>query len=440
MPADIRRRANAVREDVLAKNQPNEEQQPEGTEASTRAWWPVLALVVAQSLTGLVVTPQRAFYPVYLDEAMGFAAAFVSALVGSRYLAGIVSSLIGGPLCDTLGPKRTLLLGLLGYAVASVAFLVRAPWLVVFLWGVSGFAMGLHSLGGMSYLIGAAGKDRVGTLSAFYTWGITLGGAVSNPVLGAILERRGFPTFGLVVLGVSSATLLGTAAVLPRVRRSGTPGGTEGETGAPETLAESMAGMWRIVQRPTVALLGALRFLPTCYYGTMTALISLLVNRLAGKQAVAYYTAASQVAASLAQIAAGRAADRWGRRTPTLVTFSVLVISALGLAAFAGQLWSFFIFGVLGTSAAWALSTLTLCLVADTSAPNERGRVLGALHVLWNIGMIVGSLAGGLVSVATGLPFLATGLLNVLSIALAVVFFRRAAQHETVADSDAGAG
>jgi len=157
-----------------------------------------------------------------------------------------------------------------------------------------------------------------------------------------------------------------------------------------------------------------------------TVLIPLLINRTArSKTAVAWYATLSLITASLAQVLAGRAADRWGRRGPTLVAFGVLVISAVGLAGSAAHLWSFYTFGVLEACAAWSLSTLTPCLVSDATAVEERGRVLGTLNLLWNVGMMVGALLGGaLVEIAVGLPFFVAAWLNLGAIMLAAFFFR----------------
>jgi MFS family permease len=184
------------------------------------------------------------------------------------------------------------------------------------------------------------------------------------------------------------------------------------------------------VRRPTVIILGLLRFLPTCYWGMAGVLIPLLIHRKAGdKTAVALYATISLVMASLAQMLAGRTADRWGRRGPTLVAFGLLIFSTIGLASFATYLWSFYLFGVLAACAAWSLSTLMPSLVADATSVEERGRVLGVVSLLWNVGMMVGSLTGGvLVEMAVGLPFLVAGLLNLGAILLAVSFFRLLSQ------------
>ena len=185
-------------------------------------------------------------------------------------------------------------------------------------------------------------------------------------------------------------------------------------------------GYGDLLRRPIIRVLGLLRFLPTCYYGAVTVLIPLLISRLAGnKTAVALYATVSQVMAALTQLASGWAADRFGRRMPTLLSFGMLVAGSLGLAVFAHHLWAYFVFGTLGTSAAWSLSALIPCLVSDATPAAEHSRVLGLLMLVWNASMIVGSLLGGsLVTIAVGLPFLLVGVLNVVAVFLTLLFFR----------------
>jgi len=100
-------------------------------------------------------------------------------------------------------------------------------------------------------------------------------------------------------------------------------------------------------------------------------------------------------------------------------------VAIAGQGVFATQLWSYYTFGVPGIAAAWSLATLLPVLVSESAVVEERGRVLGALSVLWNLAMIGGSMLGGaLMDVALGLPFAIVGLLNVAAIALSVSFFR----------------
>jgi len=110
---------------------------------------------------------------------------------------------------------------------------------------------------------------------------------------------------------------------------------------------------------------------------------------------VAWYGTLSQVMASLAQWVVGRVSDRIGRRRPALVVLTILLISIVALALTGKHLWGIYAFGTLGACAAWCMSALMPGLASDVANAQERGRVLGLLHLLWNGGMLVGALVGG---------------------------------------------
>jgi MFS family permease len=380
--------------------------------------WPIVFFLLVMLLSGIILMPQRSFFPIYVEEQLGFPAVLVSTFVSLGLVLGMIASIVGGALSDTVGHKGTLVLGLVGFTFANLAYLSRVPGLVLAFWVLGGLGLGFHTLGAMGYLIGAANPKRLGLFSALYNWGYTLGGALSSPAAGYILDHQGFNAFGLALLALSGATVVGAVLLLPRFQRQA------GEQ--THSIGTTLLGYGQVIRRPLMVLLGLMRFLPTCYYGMIVVVNPLLINRLAGtKTAVALYITLSQVVATLAQIVVGRASDRWGSRRPTLAMFGLLLVAIAGQGLFAAQLWSYYTFGVLGIAAAWSLSTLLPVLVAESAAVEERGRVLGALNVLWNLAMIGGSMLGGaLMEIALGLPFAIVGLLNVAAIVLSVSFFR----------------
>ncbi|MEJ5309978.1 MAG: MFS transporter [Anaerolineae bacterium] len=384
--------------------------------------WPVLLLLLVQLLAGIIISPMRSFFPIYATERLAYAAAAASAIVAAGQFVGMVTSLIGGTVSDSIGHKWALALGLAASAVGSALYFSRAPWLVTVLWIVGVIGLTFISLGGQSYLNATVSKANLGALSALYNWGFTLGGALSSPGAGWLLDQYGFGALGWALVGLSLAGAV-TAGLLPRQKHAAT------ETKiSPFRALTSYGG---IVRRPVILTLGMLRFLPTCYYGMAMVLLPLLVKAHAGSNtAVALFTTIMLIVASFAQIVAGRAADRLGRRAPTLITYSIVIVATVGATFFSDVLWGIYVFGILGVSAAWALSTLMPTLVADAAPVEEHGRIFGFLHLLWNGGMIVGALIGGaLMEIAVGLPFAVTTLSNVVALVLAVLFFRLTARY-----------
>ena len=182
-----------------------------------------------------------------------------------------------------------------------------------------------------------------------------------------------------------------------------------------------------MLRQPTARALVTLRGLPTVFYGMLTVLVPLLLRNQSGSTAlVAAYGTTQLIVASLAQMVAGRSADRWGAARPTVVAYSCLIAGGLGLAVFSRQPAGLFAFGVFAVASAWALSTLMFVWVSDGLAKSEHPAALGLLHSVWSLSMILGSLIGGaLVRVGTGLPFLFGAALNAACPLLILAYYRR---------------
>ena len=388
--------------------------------------WPAMPLLFIQFCTGAWILTQMSFFPIYLEEELFYAPMAIAIVIAIGQAAGLVAALLGGGLTDAWGSKRVLALGLLGSMIASLVFQTVLPVLVALLWGLAGVAASLQTLGGSSYLTRMASPQRLGFLSALFALSLTLGGALGSPLAGRLLDVAGFRLYGVVGPAALGITLLWAIVMLP----AQTPDGQE------QQRSRANSSMFDLTRRPLVRLLVGLRYLPTVYYGLSAVMIPLMINELAGnKSTVAIYSTVSLVVASISQLLAGRAADSYGHRWPTLIGYAALSFSALGLAVFAEQLWGVFLFGVLGNAVAWSLATLFFCLISDGVPRHEHGRAFGLLHATWSIAMISGALLGGaLTHFAAGLPFLAASLLNSLSILLVLAFFRRLANERASAE------
>jgi MFS family permease len=382
-------------------------------------WWPAVLLVLVQTLNGMWYMPQLSFFPVYLQE-LGLPPAAIGGVVAGAQLAGMAVALLGGWVAGLLGSKWVLVCGLALSGVASLAFQVHTPWLVAALWFIGGAGLALITVGGASYLTRLSLRGTLGMLAAIYALSLTVGGAIGTPIAGVIIERRGFSAFGW-----ASTALIATSALLATFFMIY----LRDRTAERAALRVFWSGALAMIRRAKVRQLLGLRSLPTIFYGMLTVLIPVLLNGLSGnKLVVAAYATTNLIVASAAQLLAGRAADRWGARGPTLVAYTAIILASLGLAATVDTVWGLYIFGVLGVAAAWPLSTLMYVWVADGVPKAEHASSFGLLHAVWSLSMITGSLLGGtLVRTFSGLPFLIAGLLNVGSLFLALAYYARPA-------------
>jgi len=381
----------------------------------------LLLLLLLQLSGGIIISPVAALLPVYLSD-IGYSAVFIAGVFTLQRLVGLASSLAGGTLSDLLSRKQTMVLGLAGLLAASVTFLTRAPAIILLLWALYGMGLTLNSLGSQSYLMDSAGSRSLGLLTALYYWGYTLGGGIGSPVAALLLTRLSFGGFGVVFCSLGVGALVLAAAALPPSQREPSARAAKGAGGATGKLF----GFGEIASRPAVLLLALLRFVPTFCYGILTVYMPLLLKRDgAAIPAIAIYATVSGLTAALAQLAAGRLADLAGPRFPSLFSYAMLALSALGIGRFHGRLEAVFIFGVLGMAAAWSLSVMVPPMVALVTKEAERGRVLGFIQLFWNLAMILGSLAGGFLFEAwPGLPFVVGGGVVAIAPFLLVAFFR----------------
>jgi MFS transporter, DHA1 family, tetracycline resistance protein len=112
----------------------------------------------------------------------------------------------------------------------------------------------------------------------------------------------------------------------------------------------------------------------------------------------------------------GALSDRYGRRP--ILMFSLLG-SAIGYVIFGlgGALWILFLGRIVDGLTAGNVSTM-YAYVADTTAPNERGRVYGLLGAVGGFGFMLGPVIGGMLSVvAPSAPLFAAAALTLGNVA-----------------------
>ena len=381
--------------------------------------YPAMWLILIQIIGGMRDMPMMPFFVIYLQEQIGMSPATISSVVAGSQLVGTVTALLGGALAVRLGSKWLLACGLACAGVCSLVFQAHWLWLVIPLWWIGGAGGALTTVGGGSYLTRLGDRKALGILSALYVLSITIGGSIGNPIGGVLIERYGFGAFGWMMMAITLVSIMVVIFLLPAQRSEGQPGASTG-------VRSFWLSVLPAVGNAQARLLIGMRCLPTVFYGMLSLLIPLLLNTLSGsKVTVAAYGTTMLIMASSAQLLAGRAADRWGARLPTLVAYAMLIVSGVGLAFSTGTVIGLFVFGILGNAAAWSLSTLMYVWVADGVPKAEHPATFGMLHAVWSLSMITGSMLGGWLVVATpGLPFVLAGLLNAGSLFLTLVYYR----------------
>ena len=375
----------------------------------------LLCLVVF--VIGLVTGPVLMLFPVYAEEILAEDALFAALLRALPIGLGGISALIGGSLSDRFGRKLTLLLGMTGAIAVGGLFTTQTP---LFIWGIlcyEGIASGFKTAGGQSYLISAVPPNKLGLATALYFISTTLGSALGSAMAGEVIARIGYRVFGGSAVLLVGILFLGACLFLPKVPQEyRSVREKRGET----SLINAFQAYMDLTRRREMRMLIGLRLLPTYYWGSVNLLMPVLISRIAGIKTTGYYGAMSLLFAFGCQLATGKICDTVGHRAPAFVSAATVTLLAFGVAFFHKSLVALEIFGVLGTGAAWALSTTIPRFINEFTAPDEKGHGVGMTHLAWSAGFLAGYVASGfLVNFSVQIPFLVAGIFLMGSTAIA---------------------
>ena len=375
----------------------------------------LLCLVVF--VIGLVTGPVLMLFPVYAEEILAEDALFAALLRALPIGLGGISALIGGSLSDRFGRKLTLLLGMTGAIAVGGLFTTQTP---LFIWGIlcyEGIASGFKTAGGQSYLISAVPPNKLGLATALYFISTTLGSALGSAMAGEVIARIGYRVFGGSAVLLVGILFLGACIFLPKIwQEYRSVREKRGET----SLINAFQAYMDLTRRREMRMLIGLRLLPTYYWGSVNLLMPVLISRIAGIKTTGYYGAMSLLFAFGCQLATGKICDTVGHRAPAFVSAATVTLLAFGVAFFHKSLVALEIFGVLGTGAAWALSTTIPRFINEFTAPDEKGHGVGMTHLAWSAGFLAGYVASGfLVNLSVQIPFLVAGIFLMGSTAIA---------------------
>ena len=342
--------------------------------------------------------PKYALLPVYVEADLLRTPIFSAGLKAIFLILGGLFALPAGNLADRWGPKWVYLFGTLTPALAALVFLSNdVILLATFCIGI-GITSGFDSAGGQSYLIRAVNPKVIGTASAGYFLGNTLGTSLGNLIAGPVADHHGYASLGMLALAGSVILMIGAVIGLPHVQSS--PGRVDVRT-------ESAGKSTQLVWRKEVLLLLGIRFLPTCYWGAVTLVLPLLIYRATGSNtAVTTFSTVSLGIAACFQMLAGWICDRRGRWGPILVASGIETVSAIGLAFWHDSITGLYVWGIIAAASAWSLSTTMPGLIQLIARDEEKGKLVGTAHSVWSAGMLIGNLGGGwLVNFRPGMPF-----------------------------------
>ena len=349
--------------------------------------------------------------PDYVDD-LGLSKADAGILSASYAAGTLLGSLPAGFVASRVGPRRTVIVGLLLLGVSSLVFGFAAEILLLdsarFIQGIAG---ALIWSGALTWLITSAPEERRGSIIGT-ALGTAVAGALLGPVLGAAAGAIGTgPVFSSVLVVTIVLSLL--ASRMP-------------ETRAPEeqSLGEVMS---TLLSRPVLES-AAFVAVPSVMFGAIEVLVPLRIDELGGGHGVIAggFIVGAALEALLAPMA-GRISDRVGRRLPYVTGLAICALAMVVIAFVVtlGGVIAALIVTSLGAGLCFAPALTLISDVAESSSLHQ-GFAAGLSNMAWASGQVIGGVGGGVVASFTGngAPSIAIALL----LAVTVVYAFRALQ------------
>lgn len=345
--------------------------------------------------------------PQYADD-LGLSDAQAGILSASYAAGTLLASLPAGLAASQLGPRRTMIVGLLILGLASLAFGLAEEILLLDLARfIQGAAGALTWAGAMSWLVTTTPEEKRGSVIGT-ALGMAIAGALLGPALGALAASVGTgPVFGSVL--VIALFLAYVASRLPEAR-------------VPQR--QDLREVWATIRTRPIVNAVVFVAVPSTMFGTIEVLVPLRIDDLGGSHGViaAGFIAGAGLEAILAPLA-GRFSDRAGRRAPYVVGLSICVVAMLtiGVAQALGVVLTGLIITSLGAGLCFA-PAMTLLADAAESSGLHQGFAAGLSNMAWASGQVVGGVGGGVVATLTGdvVPSVAIAVLLMVTVLYAV--------------------
>jgi MFS family permease len=377
----------------------------------------IVSIVFYTFVAFLCIGLPIAVMPGYVHNQLGFSAVVAGLVIGSQYLATLLSRPVAGRICDTIGTKRAIVYGLTGIALSGVltvvailleSFASASLVILVIARLILGGSQGLIGVGTISWCIGQVGAEHT---ARSISWnGIASYGAIAiGAPLGVVMvEALGFVSLGLVLTVLSAGALL--------LIRNKPP--------VPVVRGERMA-FWSVFGR--VAPYGLSLTLSSIGYGTLTTFITLYyVNR--GWEGAAWCLTVFGVCFIVARLFFINAITRFGGFRSAITCMSV---ETIGLTL----LWlspttTVALIGAGLTGFGLSLVYPAIGVEAIKQVPNSsRGAGLGAYAVFFDLALAIsGPLMGAIaLGMGYGWIFFFAALLSILALGLTLLLARRPA-------------
>ncbi|PZU09760.1 MFS transporter [Sphingomonas sp.] len=376
----------------------------------------ILLSVLCTALTYFMIGLPLAVLPQWVSSDMGFSAATAGLAISVQYVATIVSRGMVGPMVDTSGPRRAILIGLLCGAASGAILLAASrfaatPSLALTILFASRIALGF-------------GESLVGT--GAIAWGI---GRTGSEHTARIISWNGIATYGAIAAGAPAGVLLfhlgGMTAVGLALAATGIAG-VAFVWPQPATRTIQAERMPYAAVFARVLPYGAALGLGGIGFGVIGSFISLYYSDH-GWPAAWIAISSFGVAFVLARLLFVGSIARHGGLA---VALAFLAVETMGLM----MIWLAGIPAVAALGSAIAGFGFALIfpalgmVVVDLVPPQNRGAAIGAYSMFTDIALCITGPAAGILAGSAGFtaPFLFGGVASLLGVGIVALLIQRA--------------
>jgi MFS family permease len=367
--------------------------------------------------TGMILSTTGAamiwpFLMIFASETLSLPLAAAASLMSINAAAGLVSSILAGPVVDRAGRKWVMAFGLIGnglcYFILNWAGNYASFALAM---GLSGAFSPLFTVGSDAMLADLFPAKRRADAYALIRMARNIGVAAGPALGGFVLSRSyslglysaavGLAAYGLMVLFFARET------IPPEARN------------APAGLKRQLRGYWAaLLDRPFMGVVGAF---------TLVQMVTALVWVLLSVHVKTHFGISERLYGWLPTTNALMVVflqvwmTRRTRHFPALHVLrwgSVFYIAAPLIVAFSSGFWGFWLAMAVMTLGELAVVPRASAYVANLAPADKRGRYLSLYGLSWNIAAGISPLLGGYLSDSFGLqaPWLGGALVGALAL------------------------
>ncbi|MDO8283061.1 MAG: MFS transporter [Thermodesulfovibrionia bacterium] len=344
----------------------------------------------------LARSPVLPLFALYLGagpEAIGF-------VVGISTVTGIFFKLPSGALSDVIGRRKTMLIGILVFAVMPFAYLFVTDYsLLVLVRFVHGLATAIYGPVSMAVVADTAGT-RKGEMLSWFSSVTIIGNLLGAPVGGFILHSTAGAS-GPAIADFHMAYLVsgfaGMMSLILALRLLTEKEAVEKGKGLKESFSRFTSGIKEVISDKRVVLTSNMEGLQNLTVGALEAFLPIYAVTVAGlNEFQAGLLWGIQVLVTiLSKPIMGRTSDRYGRK-PLIVAGMILCAISFGSIPMLKSFYPLMLAAIVfGFGEAFVTSS-SAAFIADICKEKHFGTAMGVFGTLFDIGHAAGPILAGI--------------------------------------------